>query len=72
MAKITFIGDQREGMEDSNPRSIDMYGHTFPINEGVEVKDPAVIEKLSGNSHFKVAGRSSGQSQGGGSGQNQE
>ncbi len=52
MAKVTWLGDG-----DPEAEAITLFGHDFPKGKAVEVKDEKIVEKLSGNPLFTVAGQ---------------
>ncbi len=51
--RFRFVGNG-----DNDPPKVRLWGVTFPKGKAVAVSDPALVEKLKGNSHFAtVKGR---------------
>lgn len=53
--KYVFKGDPRDPKGKHDPDTVTIRGVTFPKDVPVEVSDPVVLGKLSGNSHFELA-----------------
>lgn len=49
-----FVGDPADDF--SGPSNISMFGQDFEKGEFVTLKDPAVIRKVRGHSHFEIEG----------------
>lgn len=48
--EIKFVGNG-----DSDPASVTLYGHDFPLNKFKTIEvDDAAAAKLAGNSHFEL------------------
>lgn len=50
MAAFIFSGDPKA--PNTDPDTCELFGMTFPLNEGVEVEDEGIASRLRRHSHF--------------------